>query len=55
MKSAATGIAVGMAAGAIAYAASSATPRKKRMLKTRTGRALHAVGDMMESLSMFMG
>lgn len=53
-KSLVTGISFAVAAGTAAYAISTATAREKRMLKSRTGRALHAIGDVMEGVSMMM-
>lgn len=49
-----TGISMGIAAGTVAYAVSSASSREKKMLRSRTGRAFHAMGDVMDGISMMM-
>ncbi|MDO4944345.1 MAG: hypothetical protein Q4E74_03985 [Ruminococcus sp.] len=54
MKPIITGISTGITAGAIAYAVSTATNKEKRMLKCRAGKALHAMGDVMDGISMIM-
>ena len=48
------GISAGLAAGAVVYAISCATKREKRMLKSRTGKAVKAIGDVMEGISSIM-
>lgn len=54
MKPIITGISMGIAAGTVAYAMTTASTREKKMLKSRTGRALHAMGDVMDGISMMM-
>ncbi len=48
LSSLAKGITLGMAVGAAAYALSNATKKDKRMLKSNTGKALKAIGDVFE-------
>ena len=48
------GISAGFTAGAVVYAISCATKREKRMLKSRTGKAVKAIGDVMEGISSIM-
>lgn len=48
------GVGAGMAAGAMVYAFSSAKSSKKRKLKSRTARAIHAVGDIAEGIADFI-
>ena len=52
MKSMITG--VSMAIAAVAYAVTEATSSEKKMLKSRTGRAIRAIGDVMDGISMMM-
>ncbi|WP_294407679.1 hypothetical protein [uncultured Ruminococcus sp.] len=54
MKPIITGISMGIAAGTVAYAMTTASSRDKRMLKSRTGKALHAMGDVVDGISMMM-
>lgn len=54
VKSIITGISFAIAAGSAAYAVANASSREKRMLKSRTGRALHAMGDVMDGISMML-
>lgn len=54
VSSLAKGISVGLTAGAIAYAVASATAKEKRSLKRSAGRALHAIGDIMEGVGNIM-
>ncbi len=51
----ATGVSVGLTAGAVAYAISSASSKDKKRLKSRTGKAIRAIGDVMDGISMMMG
>lgn len=48
------GISIGITAGAIAYAVSNASNKDKKRLKSRTGKAIRAIGDVMDGLSMMM-
>lgn len=50
----AKGVSAGMVAGAAVYAFSNAKSSKKRKLKSRTARAIHAVGDIAEGLADFI-
>lgn len=54
VSSLAKGISVGLTAGAIAYAVANATAKEKRSLKRNAGRALHAIGDIMEGVGNIM-
>ncbi len=54
ISSIAKGVSVGLTAGAITYAVANATSREKRRLKSNAGRALHAIGDMVEGINMMM-
>ena len=54
ISSIAKGVSVGLTAGAITYAVANATSREKRRLKSNAGRALHAIGDMVEGINMLM-
>lgn len=47
MKSMITGVSMAIAAGTVAYAVTEATSSEKKMLKSRTGRAIRAIGDVM--------
>mgnify|MGYP006890811267 FL=1 len=49
-----TGVALAIAAGTVAYAVTEATSSEKKMLKSRTGRAIRAIGDVMDGISMMM-
>ena len=51
VKSAVTGITVALAAGTAALAVANASSKEKRSLKYKTGKALHAMGDVMEMIS----
>ncbi|MBR4555011.1 MAG: hypothetical protein IKO27_05400 [Ruminococcus sp.] len=44
------GISVGLTAGAVAFAVANATSREKRDLKKNAGRALRALGDIVEGV-----
>ncbi len=48
------GVSVGLTAGAVVYAISSASRSDKRRLKSRTGKAIRAIGDVMDGISMMM-
>ena len=48
------GISAGLTAGAVVYAVSCATKREKKMLKSRTGKAVKALGDVMDGISSIM-
>ena len=50
ISSVAKGISVGLTAGAIAFAVANATAREKRDLKKSAGRALCAIGDIVEEV-----
>ena len=54
MKSVISGVSMGIAAGTVIYAIFEASSREKKMLKSRTGRALRAMGDVVDGLSMMM-
>lgn len=54
MKSMITGVSMTIAAGTVAYAVTEATSSEKKMLKSRTGRAIRAIGDVMDGISMMM-
>ncbi len=54
MKSVISGVSMGIAAGTVIYAISEASSREKKMLKSRTGRALRAMGDVVDGISMMM-
>lgn len=54
IKSIVTGVSFAIAAGSAAFAVANATAREKRMLKSRTGKALHAMGDVMDGISSMM-
>ena len=54
MKSMITGGQMAIAAGTVAYAVTEATSSEKKMLKSRTGRAIRAIGDVMDGISMMM-
>lgn len=49
-----TGVSLGIAAGTVAYAVSMSSARERRMLKSRAGRALHAMGDVIDGISLMM-
>ena len=51
MKSMITGVSMAIAAGTVAYAVTEATSSEK---KSRTGRAIRAIGDVMDGISMMM-
>lgn len=48
------GISVGLTVGAVTYAIASASNGEKRKLKSRTGKAIRAIGDVMEGISSMM-
>lgn len=48
------GVSMGLAVGAVTYAISSASRGDKRRLKSRTGKAIRAIGDVMDGISMMM-
>ena len=50
-KSVITGISFAIAAGTAAYAVANASQKEKRTLKTKAGKALHAMGDVMDTIS----
>ncbi|MGN0594871.1 MAG: hypothetical protein ACI4I6_06900 [Hominimerdicola sp.] len=54
MRSLVTGVTMGIAAGTVVYAISGSSSREKRRLKTRTGKALHAMGDVIDGISVMM-
>ena len=54
MKSMITGVSMAIAAGTVAYAVTEATSSEKKMLTSRTGRAIRAIGDVMDGISMMM-
>ena len=55
IKTIITGISVCAAAGTAIYAISAATNAEKRMLKRRTSKAMHAIGEMAEGIAQIMG
>lgn len=54
MTSMAKGITAGIAAGTMVYAVSNASNRQKRKIKHSTGKALRAIGDMVEGIGYMM-
>lgn len=54
IKSISNGIAVGLVTGTAVYALTNASNHKKKVLRSRTGRALHAMGDVIDGLSMML-
>ena len=54
MTSIAKSITAGIAAGTMVYAVSNASNRQKRKIKHSTGKALRAIGDMVEGISYMM-
>ena len=50
ISSLAKGISVGLTAGAIAFAVANASSKEKRDLKKNAGRALRAIGDIVEGV-----
>ena len=54
ISSIAKGISVGLTAGAIAFAVANATSKEKRDLKKNAGRALRAIGDIVEGVGDIM-
>jgi pilus assembly protein TadC len=48
------GVSAGMATGAAVYAYSNSKIGKKRNLKSRTAKAIHALGDIAEGLADFI-
>jgi hypothetical protein len=49
-----TGISMGVTAGAIAYAMTASSERDKKMLRSRAGKAFHAMGDVMDGIAVLM-
>ena len=54
VKSVVTGISFALAAGTAAYAVANASQREKRTLKYKAGKALHAMGEVMDTISGIM-
>lgn len=54
ISSLAKGAAVGMAAGAIAYTFVNSSAKQKRKLKSNTGRAMKAIGDVIDGIGYMM-
>ncbi len=50
----AKGASAGIVAGAAVYAYTNARSSKKRRLKSKTAKAIHAVGDIAETMAEFM-
>ncbi len=50
----AKGVSAGMITGAAVYAYTNARTSKKRRLKSKTAKAIHAVGDIAEAVADFM-
>ncbi len=48
------GVSAGLTAGAIVYAIASASKSDKKMLKSKTGKAISAIGEVMDGLSSMM-
>lgn len=51
IKAMVTGIAAGAAVGTVCYMLTGSSARQRRHLRHATGRALRAVGSMMEGMS----
>ena len=51
MSSITKGIAMGVAVGAVTYTLSNATKHQKKKMKSSTGKAIRAIGDMVEGIS----
>ena len=47
-------LAKGASAGIVVYAYTNAQSSKKRRLKSKTAKAIHAVGDIAETMAEFM-
>lgn len=54
MSNVAKGAAVGLAAGAAVYMATSAKKSKTRMMKKKAGQAIKAVGSVVDDISYLM-
>lgn len=48
------GISAGLTAGAVVFAISQASSRDKKVLKSRTGKAIRAISDVMDGISSMM-
>ncbi|MGN1114776.1 MAG: hypothetical protein ACI4RC_06625 [Oscillospiraceae bacterium] len=48
------GVSAGITAGALVYAVANASRHEKRVLKSRTGKALHAISSVMDEISTMM-
>lgn len=48
------GISAGITAGAVVFAISQASSRDKKALKSRTGKAIRAISDVMDGISSIM-
>lgn len=56
MKSMITGVSMAIAAGTVAYAVTEATSSEKKMLKSRTGRAIRAIlGLLIRRYDLYKG
>lgn len=55
IKTIITSVGVCAAAGTAVYAVLSSSAAEKRMLKKRTSRAMHAIGEMAEGIAQIMG
>lgn len=54
MSSIAKGVSIGMTVGAITYAVANATKHDKKLLKSNTGKAMKAIGEVFEDVSSMM-
>lgn len=48
------GISIGLTAGTVAYAVANATSKDKRRLKSNAGKAIHAIGDVVEGINLMI-
>ena len=54
VSSVAKGVTIGITAGAVAYAFANASSKEKRRMKSNAGRAIHAIGNLVEGFNMMM-
>ena len=55
VKTIIAGVSVCAAVGTALYAVANSTGSEKRMLKGRTSRAMHAIGEVAEGIAQIMG